>query len=95
MAVTEALGGAPPLTAVLVIATGILGAVIVTPLMDSLGVTDYAARGFAVGLASHGIGTARAFAVDPVAGVFAGLAMGLNAIITPAVIPVLLPWLIG
>ncbi|HTZ68957.1 MAG TPA: LrgB family protein, partial [Roseiarcus sp.] len=51
-------------------------------------------RGFAVGLASHGIGTARAFAVDPVAGVFAGLAMGLNAIVTPAVIPALLPWLI-
>ena len=62
--------------------------------MDALGVTDYAARGFAVGLASHGIGTARAFAVDPVACVFAGLA-GLNAIVTPAVIPVLLPWLTG
>jgi putative effector of murein hydrolase len=44
MAVTEALGGAPPLTAVLVIATGILGAIIVTPLMNALGVTDYAAR---------------------------------------------------
>jgi putative effector of murein hydrolase len=63
--------------------------------MNALGVTDYAARGFAVGLASHGIGTARAFAVDPVAGVFAGLAMGLNAVVNPAVIPVLLPWLIG
>ena len=87
MAVTEGLGGPAPLTGVLVIATGILGAVIVTPLMNALGVTDYAARGFAVGLASHGIGTARAFAVDPVAGVFAGLAMGLNAVVTPAVIP--------
>jgi predicted murein hydrolase (TIGR00659 family) len=95
MAVTEALGGAAPLTGVLVIATGILGAVIVTPLMNALGVTDYAARGFAVGLASHGIGTARAFAVDPVAGVFAGLAMGLNAVVTPAVIPARLPWLVG
>jgi putative effector of murein hydrolase len=95
MAVTEGLGGPAPLTGVLVIATGILGAVIVTPLMNMLGVTDYAARGFAVGLASHGIGTARAFAVDPVAGVFAGLAMGLNAIVTPAVIPALLPWLVG
>jgi putative effector of murein hydrolase len=95
MAVTETLGGAPPLTAVLVIATGVFGAIIITPLMDALGVTDYAARGFAIGLTSHGIGTARAFAVDPVAGVFAGLAMGLNAIVTPAVIPVLLPWLIG
>ena len=95
MAVTEGLGGAAPLTGVLVIATGILGAIIVTPLMNMLGVTAYAARGFAVGLASHGIGTARAFAVDPVAGVFAGLAMGLNAIVTPAVIPALLPWLVG
>ena len=95
MAVTEGLGGPAPLTGVLVIATGILGAVIVTPLMNMLGVTDYAARGFAVGLASHGIGTARAFAVDPVAGVFAGLAMGLNAVVTPAVIPALLPWLMG
>jgi putative effector of murein hydrolase len=95
MAVTEALGGPAPLTGVLVIATGILGAVVVTPLMNALGVTDYAARGFAVGLASHGIGTARAFAVDPVAGVFAGLAMGLNAIVTPAVVPLLLPWHAG
>jgi putative effector of murein hydrolase len=59
----------------------------VSPRVNALGVTDYAARGFAVGLASHGIGTARAFAVDPVAGVFAGLAMGLNAVVTPAVTP--------
>lgn len=95
MAVSETLGGAPPLTAVLVIATGILGAIVVTPLMNALGIRDYAARGFAVGLASHGIGTARAFAVDPVAGVFAGIAMGLNAVVTPAIIPVLLPWLTG
>ena len=79
----------------LVIATGILGAIMVTPLMNALKIRDYAARGFAVGLASHGIGTARAFAVDPIAGVFAGIAMGLNAVVTPAIIPVLLPWLTG
>ncbi len=95
MAVSETLGGAPPLTAVLVIATGILGAVIVTPLMNALKVTDWAARGFAVGLASHGLGTARAFAVHPIAGVFAGIAMGLNAVVTPAIVPALLPWLTG
>ena len=95
MAVSETLGGAPPLTAALVIATGILGAIMVTPLMNALGIRDYAARGFAVGLASHGIGTARAFAVDPVAGVFAGIAMGLNAVVTPAIAPALLPWLTG
>ncbi len=95
MAVSENLGGLPPLTAALVIATGIIGAIIVTPMMNALGVRDYAARGFAAGLASHGIGTARAFSVDPVAGVFAGVAMGLNAVVTPILVPVILPWLTG
>jgi predicted murein hydrolase (TIGR00659 family) len=95
MAVSETLGGVPPLTAALVVATGILGAIVVTPMMNALKIRDYAARGFAVGLASHGIGTARAFAVDPVAGVFSGIAMGLNAVVTPAIAPVLLPWLTG
>jgi predicted murein hydrolase (TIGR00659 family) len=94
MSVAETLGGAPSLTAVLVIATGVFGAIFATPLMNALGVRDYAARGFAVGLAAHGIGTARAFSVDPVAGVFAGLAMGLNAVVTPTIVPALLAWLL-
>lgn len=93
MAVSEGLGGEPALTAVLVIATGILGAVIVTPLMNAVGIRDYAARGFAVGLASHGIGTARAFTVDPVAGTFSGIAMGLNAVVTALLVPIVMRWL--
>ena len=94
MAVSEGLGGIPALTAVLVITTGILGAILVTPTMNALGIRDFAARGFAVGLASHGIGTARAFAVDPVAGVFAGIAMGLNAVVTTLLAPLLARWLL-
>ena len=93
MAVSDALGGIPSLTAALVITTGIIGAVIVTPLMDALGIKDYAARGFAVGLASHGIGTARAFVVHPIAGTFAGIAMGLNAVATALLVPPILRWL--
>lgn len=90
MAISEQAGGQPALTAVMVIATGIIGAVMVTPLMNALRIRDYAARGFAVGLASHGIGTARAFTVDPVAGTFAGIAMGLNAVVTALLAPALL-----
>jgi predicted murein hydrolase (TIGR00659 family) len=93
MGISESLGGEPALTAVLVITTGILGAVMVTPLMNALGIRDYAARGFAAGLASHGIGTARAFTVDPVAGTFAGIAMGLNALLTALLVPVAIRWL--
>lgn len=82
MALAETTGGIPSLAAVLVVLTGILGSVVVTPLMNALGIRDFAARGFAVGVASHGIGTARAFHVSEEAGTFAGIAMGLNGALT-------------
>ena len=90
MGISERLGGDPALTAVLVILTGITGAIIVTPLMNVLRVRDWRARGFAVGLAAHGIGTARAFQVNEVAGAFAGIAMGLNALVTAVIAPLVL-----
>lgn len=86
MAISSGLHGDPALTAAVVILAGITGAVIVTPLMNAMKIRDYSARGFAVGLASHGIGTARAYSVDPVAGLFSGLAMGLNAIVTSLIV---------
>jgi len=93
MAISEQVGGLPGLTAVLVILTGITGAVVVTPLMDLLGLRDYAARGFAAGVASHGIGTARAFQVNELAGTFAGLGLALNGLVTSMLAPVLIGWL--
>jgi predicted murein hydrolase (TIGR00659 family) len=94
LGISEAVGGLPALTAVLVILTGIIGAVIVTPLMTVLRIKDWRARGFSVGLASHGIGTARAFQVNPTAGAYAGIAMALNALLTSIIVPVLVRWLI-
>jgi len=88
--IAEGMGGQPTLTAVLVILTGITGAVLATPLLNLLGLTDWRARGFAVGVASHGIGTARAFQVHPVAGAFAGLGMALNAVLTALLAPFVL-----
>lgn len=85
--ISEQLGGLPTLTAALVILTGIIGAVIVTPLMRLMRIRDWRARGFAVGVAAHGIGTARAFHVNRTAGAFAGIGMGLNALLTAIVAP--------
>ncbi len=82
MALSETIGGIPSLAAVAVMITGIFGSIIVTPLMNALRVRDYAARGFAAGVASHGVGTARAFQVSEEAGTFAGIAMGLNGALT-------------
>ncbi|AWI75530.1 MAG: hypothetical protein C0607_18255 [Azoarcus sp.] len=93
MAVAERLGGLPSLTAVLVIMTGILGAVGARYIYQWLRIEDHAVRGFAIGIASHGIGTARAFQVSEQAGAFAALAMGLNGLVTALSLPWILPWI--
>ena len=95
LGVSEAIGGSPSMTAVFVITTGITGAIIATPLLNLLGITDWKARGFAVGVASHGIGTARAFQVNETAGAFSGIGMGLNALLTALIAPLVARWLLG
>ncbi|MCV2445925.1 MULTISPECIES: LrgB family protein [Paracoccus] len=88
--IAEGLGGEPTITAVLVLLTGIFGAIIATPLLNALGIRDWRARGFSLGVAAHGIGTARAFQVNETAGAFAGIGMGLNAVLTSIIAPLAL-----
>ncbi|WP_298493142.1 LrgB family protein [uncultured Maritimibacter sp.] len=90
LGVAEAIGGSPTLTAVLVILTGITGAVIAAPILNLMRIRDDRARGFALGTASHGIGTARAFQESQTSGAFAGVAMGLNAIVTALIAPLVI-----
>ncbi|MEM7612828.1 MAG: LrgB family protein [Pseudomonadota bacterium] len=89
MGISEQLGGLPSLTAIMVIVTGIVGAMLGPLVLSLLGVRNMAARGLAMGTASHGIGTARAMQVNEVAGAFSGLAMGINALATALLLPVL------
>jgi predicted murein hydrolase (TIGR00659 family) len=95
MAVAERLGGLPALTAVVVILTGIFGAITGRFLFNALGVRSMEARGFALGVAAHGIGTARAFQVNAEAGAYAGLGMGLNGALTALLAPWLVPLVLG
>jgi predicted murein hydrolase (TIGR00659 family) len=92
MGIAERIGGIPSLTAVLVIITGVLGAVGARYVFDAIKLRDQAISGFALGVASHGIGTARAFQVNEQAGAFAALAMGLNGALTALLLPLLLSW---
>lgn len=94
LGVSESIGGSPTLTAVLVILTGVMGAIVVTPLMNALRLRDWRARGFAVGVAAHGIGVARAVQVNETAGAFAAVGMGLSAILTAVLAPPLADWLL-
>lgn len=89
MAIAEDMGGLPTLTAVLVMLTGIIGAAFGTGILSLIRVRDPRVLGFALGLASHGIGTARAVQLGETAAAFSGLAMGLNGLATAVLLPLI------
>ncbi|KFB68954.1 MAG: Inner membrane protein YohK [Candidatus Accumulibacter vicinus] len=95
MGVAERIGGLPSLTAVLVIITGIVGAIGARYVYRVLHIEDDAVRGFAMGIAAHGIGTARAFQENEQTEAFAALAMGLNGLMTALLLPLVTPWLLN
>jgi putative effector of murein hydrolase len=63
------------------------GAVLDPLVLQFTGVRDRRAVGLALGCASHGVGTARAFEIDSTAGAFASLGMSLTAICAGFVLP--------
>ncbi|HTS24008.1 MAG TPA: LrgB family protein [Casimicrobiaceae bacterium] len=87
MGVAERIHASPTLTAVFAVSTGILGAALGRFVLDAVGSKAWWQRGFALGIAAHGIGTARAFSVNEEAGRFSGLAMGLHGILGALLIP--------
>ncbi len=89
MGIAERLGYSPTLTAVFAVITGILGAILARFVLDGLGLKVWWQRGFAIGVAAHGLGTSRAFSVHPEAGTYASLAMGLHGILGAVAIPLL------
>jgi len=90
--VAQTVGGIPSLTAVLAIAGGILVAVGIEALLKFLRITDWRAVGLAAGTAGSGIGAAEVIRKSEVAGAFAGMAIGLNGLLTSILSP-LIAWL--
>jgi predicted murein hydrolase (TIGR00659 family) len=93
MGIAEKIGGLPALAAVFAVTTGIIGAALGKYVFDVLGIRDWRVRGFALGLAAHGIGTARAFQVNAEAGAYAGLAFGLHGALAAVLFPLAWWWL--
>jgi predicted murein hydrolase (TIGR00659 family) len=90
MEISRLVGGTPAVTGVFTILTGITGAMFGPYVLDLADVRSHEARGFAMGVVSHGIATARAFNESEVAGSFAGLGMVLNAVLTSLLVPFVL-----
>ena len=93
MGIAEKIGGIPALAAVFAVLTGLVGALSGRYLFNAMGLpfttAGWTARGFALGTAAHGIGAARAMAVNPDAGAYAGLALGLQVVASSLLMPLL------
>jgi predicted murein hydrolase (TIGR00659 family) len=91
MGIAEKIGGIPALSAVFAVLTGLTGALSGQVLFRLLRLPHnsggWAARGFALGTAAHGIGAARALQVNADAGAYAGLALGLQVVLASLLMP--------
>jgi putative effector of murein hydrolase len=88
MGIAERVSASPTLTAVFAVLTGVIGAILAKFVLDRCGSKAWWQRGFAIGVAAHGIGTSRAFSVSKEAGAYSSLAMGLHGILGAVLIPV-------
>ncbi|MBK9573590.1 MAG: LrgB family protein [Rhodoferax sp.] len=87
MGIAEQLHGIPAMAAVFSVLTGLVGAISAHYLFKGLGKLSDQERGFAMGTASHGIGAARALQVNADSGAYAGLALGIQVILSAILIP--------
>ncbi|RBQ30172.1 LrgB family protein [Aliarcobacter vitoriensis] len=87
---SEQIGAIPSLAVGFVLIAGIIGALFGTLVFKIFKVKYETSKGFALGLISHGIGTARAVEIGEKAGAFAALAMGLCGVITAIFLPIII-----
>ncbi len=89
VAVVEPLGGIISITSVVVFCVGIFGSLFGETILRFAGVTDPQALGYALGSASHGVGTARAIEIGAIEGALSGLAMALMGLTTALLLPLI------
>lgn len=86
---SKQLGGIPSITVASIILTGILGAVLAPIMCKVFKFKDKLAIGIAIGTSSHAVGTTKAMEMGETEGAMSGLAIGLSALITVIVAPLI------
>jgi predicted murein hydrolase (TIGR00659 family) len=87
--ISQELGGLIGLTTGAVMITAATGISLAPLVFRWLGVDDVRVQGFVLGVASHGMGAARAFETSSTGGAFASLALCLVGILSAIAIPLL------
>lgn len=87
MLVAEQIGGVAALAAVFVLITGVIGGIFGPGLLTLVKVSSPAARGMALGLTAHAVGTAAALQEGEECGAFAALGMSLMGVGTALLLP--------
>lgn len=87
MVVSRGIGGTPDLTAIFVVLTGILGAIIGEFILARATFNSALARGACLGAAAHAAGTAQAHKIGSTEGAIASLVMILVGLFNVLVVP--------
>jgi len=88
--IAKAIGGIPSLTAAVVVAVGLLGAICGFKTMKIMHVGSPIAQGLSMGTAAHAVGTSTAMDISSKYGAYASLGLTLNGIFTALLTPTIL-----
>jgi len=91
--ISEQVAGEPAITAIAVLITGLVGAVLGMPLLKLCGVHSSKAQGIAMGTACHALGTARIAEEGHQQGAYGALALVLSATFSALLCPIIVPLL--
>jgi predicted murein hydrolase (TIGR00659 family) len=86
---SKQVGGIVPITIVMVMITGITGAVMAPFICKIFKIENKIAKGIAIGTASHAVGTSRAIEMGETEGAMSGLAIGVAGVLTVFILPLL------
>ena len=90
MEISASIGGIPPLTAAVVVCTGIFGGLAGFRIVKLSRISSPIAEGLSIGTAAHAIGTSAAMERSDRYGAFSSLGLTLNGILTALLAPLLL-----
>lgn len=92
--ISRIIGGDPAIAVAFVIFTGTLGSMIGASFLSWCKISNPVARGLAMGVTSHGQGTATILQEGQLQGAMAGVAMALSAVFISFIAPFYIPWLL-